>query len=49
MDEFEQSDLEKETNDVHNTYYQNPIRYKEKENAFMRNCQYRFFFLLSLD
>ena len=27
MDEFEQSDLEKETNDSHNTCYQNAIRY----------------------
>ena len=25
MDEFEQSDLEKETNDSHNTFYQNAI------------------------
>ena len=27
MDEFEQSDLEKETNDSHHTCYQNAIRY----------------------
>ena len=33
MNEFEQSDLEKETNDSHNTCYQNAIRYKEKENS----------------
>ena len=31
MDDFELSDLEKETNDSHNT-----IRYKEKENAFKK-------------
>ena len=33
MDEFEQSDLQKETNDSQNTCYQNAVRYKEKENA----------------
>ena len=27
MDEFEQSDLDKETNDSHNTCYQNEIHY----------------------
>ena len=31
MDEFEQSDSEKATNDSHNTCYQNVIRHKEKE------------------
>ena len=46
MDEFEQSDLEKETNDFHNTCYQNAIRYKEKENAFLRNCKYGLFSLV---
>ena len=30
MDKFEQSEIEKETNDSHNTCYQNAIRYKEK-------------------
>ena len=39
MDEFEQSDLEKETNDSHNTCYQNAIHYKEKENVFIKNCK----------
>ena len=29
MDEFEQSDLEK--NDSHNTFYQNAIHFKERE------------------
>ena len=37
MDESEQSDLEKETNDSHNTFYQTAIDYKEKENAFIKN------------
>ena len=37
MDEFEQKDLEKETNDFHNIFYQNEIHYKEKENAFIKN------------
>ena len=36
MDEFEQSDLEKETKDSHNTFYQNAKHYKEKENAFIK-------------
>ena len=31
MDEFEQSDSEKEANDSHNTCSQNAIRYDEKE------------------
>ena len=30
MDEFEQSDLEKETNDSHNTCYQNAMGYSRK-------------------
>ena len=45
MDKFEQCDLEKETNDSHNTCCQNAILYKEEENAFMRNCKYGLFFL----
>ena len=45
MDEFEQSDLEKETNDSHNTCHQNAICYKE--NAFIRNVNMAYF-LLSL-
>ena len=36
MDELEQIDLEKETNDSRNTFYQNVIYYKEKENAFRK-------------
>ena len=46
MDEFEQSDLEKETNDSHNTCYQNAVRYKEKENAFIGNCECDLFSLV---
>ena len=46
MDEFEESDSEKETNESHNTCYQNAVRYKEKENAFMRNCRYGLFSLV---
>ena len=34
MDKFERSDLEKETNDSHNTCYQNTIRYKEKKRFY---------------
>ena len=30
MDEFEQSDLEKETNDSHNTFYRSAIHYEER-------------------
>ena len=37
MDEVEQRDLEKETNDSHNTFYQNAIHHKElRENAFIK-------------
>ena len=31
MDELEQSDSEKETNDSHNTFKQNAKNYKERE------------------
>ena len=41
MDEFKQSDLEKETNDSHNTCYQNAIRYKD-----MKNCKCGLFSLV---
>ena len=36
MDEFEQSDLENESNDYHNIFYQNAIHCKERENAFIK-------------
>ena len=39
MDEFEQSDLGKETNDSHNACFQNAIGYKEKGNAFIKSCK----------
>ena len=41
-----QSNLEKETNDSHNTCYQNTIRYKEKQNAFIKNCKCGLFSLV---
>ena len=37
MDDFKQSDLEKETNDSHNSFYQTTILYKENENAFIKS------------
>ena len=46
MDEFEQSDLEKETNGSHNSFYQSAIRYKEKENAFQKNIMCGIFSLV---
>ena len=46
MDELEQSDLEEETNDSRNTFYQNAIHYEEKElNSFIKEL---YNFLLSL-
>ena len=39
MDESEQSNLEKETNDSLNTLYQNAIHYKERENAFIKELK----------
>ena len=41
MDEFEQSDVGKETNDSHdhNTFYQIAKHYKERENASIKNCK----------
>ena len=47
MDEFEQSDLENNTNDSFNTLYQNAIHYKEKDNAFIKNISV-VYLLLSL-
>ena len=46
MDELEQSDLEKETNDSHNMCYQNAMRYREKENAFTKSCKCGLFSLV---
>ena len=45
MDEFEQSDSKKETNDSHNTCYQTAIHYKEK-NTFIKNCKCGLFSLV---
>ena len=45
MDQFEQSDLEKETNNSHNTRYKNAIRYKEEENAFIKIVNVVYFLL----
>ena len=36
MNEFKQSDLEKETNDARNTFYLNAIRYRARLNAFIK-------------
>ena len=47
MDEFENSDSEKETTDSHYTFYQNAIHYQENENAFTKNVT-MVYFLLSL-
>ena len=46
MDEFEQSGLEKKTNDSRNSCYQNAIRFKEKENALIKNCKCGLFSLV---
>ena len=51
MDEFEQSDFEEWTNNSNNTCYQNAIHYKEKENAFVKNCKcglFSFVFVIKL-
>ena len=36
MEELEQSNLKKETNKSHYTFYQNAVHYKEKENDFKK-------------
>ena len=36
MNDFEQSDLEKQTGHSHDTIYQNAIHHKERENAFKK-------------
>ena len=43
-----ESDLEKETNDSHNTFHQTALHYKEGENAFMKNIMSVVYFLFSL-
>ena len=47
MGEFDQSDSEKETNDCQDICYQNAIRYKEKEHAFIKTVNV-VYVLLSL-
>ena len=47
MDKYEQSDLEKQTDDLLNTIYQNAIHYKERENTFMKKLINVVYFLLS--
>ena len=37
MDEFERSDLEKETNDSHSNFYQNPIHYQENYRRILES------------
>ena len=44
MDEFEQSDLEKQ---IDHLQAQNVIHYKERENAFMKKVRNVVYFLLS--
>ena len=44
MDEFEQNNLEEETNDSHSTCYQNAVQYKEK-NAFIKIVNVVYFVL----
>ena len=45
MDEFEQSDFEKQTDDSHNTIYQSAIHYKERENASIKKISVVYFLL----
>ena len=45
MDEFEQSDSEKETNAFHNTRYQNAICFIYKKNASIKIVNVAYFFL----
>ena len=47
MDEFEESDFEKETNDSHNICYQNAISYKE--NALIKIVNVVYFLLCLLE
>ena len=36
MDEFEQKNFKNEANDSHNTFYQNAIHNKERENVLIK-------------
>ena len=42
MDEFEQSDLEKQTDDSNNTISKNAIHSKERENVWYTGCLKKF-------
>ena len=54
MDGFEQSNLEKEANDSHNTCHQNGMHYNERENALMNkichlgSLRVNYYYLVSL-
>ena len=48
MDEPEQSDLEKETSDFHNTFNQNAKHHKEREKNFHKEIINVLYFILSL-
>ena len=47
MTSLNKSDLEKQTDDSHNTIYQNAIHYKEREYAFMKKIINVVYFFLS--
>ena len=46
MDEFERNDLEKNTNDSHNTFCQNVIHYKERKCFRKKNNKCGIFSLV---
>ena len=46
MDELEQSDSEKETNDPHKTFNENAKHYKNSEKAFPKKLQGVVYFIL---
>ena len=47
MDDFEQSDLEKEVIDSRNTFYQNAIQYEKRKHCHKKITS-EVYFLLSL-
>ena len=48
MGDSEQSDLEKQTDDCQNTFYQNGMHYKERKKAFIKKILSVVYFSLSL-
>ena len=46
MNQFKQSDLKKEKNGSHSTFYQNQIHFKEKESAFIEEYKCSAFSLV---